>query len=375
MNIDQLLKFGVDQGASAIHLQAETSPQLRIGGLIRNVEGAPVKAEELRTFIASIGPKSVTDDVDRSIAVGSTFSTSIAAGRFRCTAFSQIAGPSLVLRAIPSTIRSVEELNLPRAVREVALANRGLTLVVGPSASGRTTTLAAMVDLINAASYLKIVTIEAPIEYLHANKKAMITQMEVGQHATSFEHGIALALQQDADVIVVGDVRDAPTARRVLEAAESGRKVMAVMTGGISAIQAIGRLISFTPRDEREIAVAQLATALEGVVSQRLAKTRDGKFRPAVELLRGGANVSKSILENRLKDLTYHIEGRQGGMQSLDQHLIELQHAGVISGTETMRLAANPEALAIGLRTLRQATAGPSPDSTKLAGPDQELMP
>ena len=114
MNFEQLLKFGVDQGASAIHLQAEASPQLRIGGLIRNVEGPPVKAEELRAFIASIAPKSVADDLDRSLADGSIFSTSIAAGRFRCTTFSQIGGPGLVLRVVPSTIRSVEELNLPR---------------------------------------------------------------------------------------------------------------------------------------------------------------------------------------------------------------------------------------------------------------------
>ena len=175
-----------------------------------------MKAEELKAFIASIAPKSVADDIDRSLAVGSVFSTSIAAGRFRCTTFSHIGGPGLVLRVIPSTIRSVEELNLPRAVREVALASRGLTLVVGPSGSGKTTTLAAMVDLINGASYQKVVTIEAPVEYLHANKKAMITQMEVGLNASSFEHGLGLALQQDADVIVVGDLRDAVVARMVL---------------------------------------------------------------------------------------------------------------------------------------------------------------
>jgi twitching motility protein PilT len=151
MNFDQLLKFGVDQGASAIHLQADASPQVRIGGLIRNVEGLPVKADELKAFIASIAPKSVSDDIDRSLAAGSIFSTSIAAGRFRCSIFNQISGPGIVLRVIPSTIRNVEELNLPRVVREVALAGRGLTLVVGPSSSGKTTTLAAMVDVINGA--------------------------------------------------------------------------------------------------------------------------------------------------------------------------------------------------------------------------------
>ena len=292
MNFEQLLKFGVDQGASAIHLQAEASPQVRIGGLIRNVEGPPVKAEELRAFIASIGPKSVADDIDRSIAVGSIFSTSIAAGRFRCTTFSQIGGPGLVLRVVPSTIRSVEELNLPRVVREIALTSRGLTLVVGPSGSGKTTTLAAMVDLINGASYQKVVTIEAPVEYLHANKKALITQMEVGLNASSFEHGLGLALQQDADVIVVGDLRDSAVgARMVLGAAEAGRKVLAVSMVAFTPPRRSRRFISFIPPDQREMSVAQLATALDGVIAQRLAKTRDGKFRSAVEVFRGGMEV------------------------------------------------------------------------------------
>jgi twitching motility protein PilT len=374
MNFEQLLKFGVDQGASAIHLQAEASPQLRIAGLIRNVEGPPVKAEELKTFIASIAPKSVGADIDRSLAVGSIFSTSIAPGRFRCSTFTHIGGPSLVLRVIPTTIRSVEELNLPRAVREIVLASRGLTLVVGPSGSGKTTTLAAMVDVINGASYQKIVTIEAPVEYLHANKKAMITQMEVGRNVTSFEHGLSLALQQDPDVIVVGDVRDAAVARLVLGAAEAGRKVLAIMTG-LYAAQAIARFLSLIPPDERETACPQLAALLDGVIAQRLAKTRDGKFRPVVEVFRGGPVSSGPILENRLKDLSYFIEGRQGGMQSLDQHLIELNQSGVISGTETMRLATNPEAVGVGLRALRQADSGAVPAAPDLVGSEPGLQP
>jgi twitching motility protein PilT len=374
MNFEQLLKFGVDQGATAIHLQAEASPQVRIGGLIRNVEGPTVKAEELKAFIASIAPKSVGDDIDRLLTIGRIFSASIAAGRFRCTTFSQIGGPALVLRVVPSTIRGVEELNLPRAVREIALASRGLTLVVGPSGSGKTTTLAAMVDLINGASYQKVVTIEAPVEYLHANKKAMITQMEVGLNAASFEHGVGLALQQDADVIVVGDLRDIAVAQMVLAAVEAGRKVLAVMTG-LYAAQAIARFISLIPQDERETAISQLATALEGVIALRLAKTRDGKLRPAVEVLRAGVDVSKSILENRLKDLSFYIEGRRAGMQSLDQHLIELNQSGIISGTETMRLATNPEVVGVGLRSLRQAATAPVPAAPNLVGSEPDLLP
>jgi twitching motility protein PilT len=355
MNFDQLLKFGVDQGASAIHLQAESSPQLRISGMIRNVEGPPLKADELRTFITSIAPKAVAEDLDRSLARGASFSTSLATGRFRCVTFSHIGGPGLVLRVIPSTIRSVEDLQLPRGVREVALASRGLILVAGPSGSGKTTTLAAMVDLINGASNQKIVTIEAPVEYLHANKKAMITQMEIGLNATSFEHGLTLALQQDADTIVISDMREPEVIRIAVGAAEAGRKVLAAMTG-LTAAQAIARLLSLIVPLEGESAVPRLASTLEGVIAQRLASTRDGKSRAAVEVLRGGLVTAKAIQENRLRDLTYLLEGRQGGMQSLDQHLIELHQSGLISGTEAMRLASNPEAVGAGLRTLRQAS-------------------
>jgi twitching motility protein PilT len=369
MNFEQLIKFAVDQGASAIHLQAEASPQVRIGGLIRNVEASPLHADELKAFIASIAPKPLGDDIDRSLATGSIFSASLAPGRFRCTIFNQISGPSLVLRVIPSTIRSIEELNLPRAVREIALASRGLILLVGPNGSGKSTTLAAMVDVLNGASSQKIVTIEDPVEFLHANKKAMITQLEVGRNVTSFEHGLALALRQDADVIVVSDLRDPEVAPMLLAAAETGQKVLAVMTG-LHAIPAIARFISLIPPDQRETALSQMATSLGGVIAQQLARTRDGKFRPVVEVFRGGAGMSQAILDNRLQDLKHQMAGRQGGMQSLDQHLIELNQSGVISGTETMRLATNPEAVGMGLRALRQANPGPVAAAPNLVGSD-----
>jgi twitching motility protein PilT len=359
MNFEQLLKFGVDQGASGIHLQAESAPQLRIGGLIRGIEGALVKSEELRAFIASIAPKRAEDDIDRLLTDGSVFSTSLAAGRFRCTTFSQIGGPGLVLRVIPPKIRSIEELGLPPAIRDIALASRGLILVAGPGGSGKTTTLAAMVDLINGASSQKVVTIEAPVEYLHANRKAMITQIEVGQNASTFEHGLGLALKQDADVIVVGELSDPMVARVVLAAAESGCKILAAMTG-LSTVQAVTQFVSLIAHEEKETALSRLAAVLEGVIAQQLAKTRDGKSRAAVEIFRGGVNTTRSIVEGRIKDLNFLIESRQGGMQSLDQHLLELHQAGLISGTETMRLANNPEAVGVGLRAARQASAAAS---------------
>jgi twitching motility protein PilT len=372
MNLEQLLKFGVDQGASSIHLLAGSAPQLRIGGLIRGVEGVAVKGEELKAFIAAIAPKRIADDIDGSLAAGAVFSAAPAASRFRSSLFSHIGGPGLVLRVIPPRIPSIEELNLPRSVRDVALASRGLILVVGPSGSGRTTTLAAMIDVINGASYHKVVTIEAPVEYVHANKKAMITQMEVGQNASSFEHGLGLALQQDADVIVVGELGDATVASMVIEAVEGGRKVLASMLGN-STVQAVTHLISLVSKGDREAALPRVASALEGVITQQLAKTRDGKLRAAVEVFRGGLNTTRPILENRIKDLNFFIESRQSGMQTLDQHLLELHQAGIISGTETMRLANNPEAVGTGLRALRQAAAASSAQTTGPVSADPGL--
>jgi twitching motility protein PilT len=374
MNFEQLLKFGVEQGASAIHLQAEATPQLRIGGMIRNVEGPRLNAEELKTFITSLAPKAVAGDLDRSLRDGAVFSSSTAAGRFRCTAFTQIGGPGIVLRVVPSTIRGVDELNLPRAVRDLALSSKGLVVVAGPAASGRTATLAAMVDMINGASHKRIVTIEAPVEYLFAGKKAIVTQMEVGLNVGSFEHGLRLAMSQDADVIVIGQLSEPGLVPMALEAAESGRKVLAV-TSGLYVIPTLGRLIAQVPLEERTVAVSRLANALEGVIAQQLARTRDGGLRPAVEVLRGGVNTSRAIAENRLKDLNFIMEGRQGGMQSLDQHLLELHQSGVISGTETMRLANNPEAVATGLRALRQASTASTPPAAELVAADQELLP
>jgi twitching motility protein PilT len=314
-----------------------------------------LKSEDLQAFLTSIAPGPSSADQDRSIAAGSAFSAPIGGvGRFRCAAYSQVGGPGLVLKVIPAKVPTLEELQLPPAVRQVALGGGGLTLVVGPGGCGRTTTLAAMVDLINETNYQKIVTVEAPVEYVHGKKKSLVAQMEVGLNAASFEQGFALALQQDADVIVIGDLRDGAVARMALGAAEAGKKVLAVMTAP-DAASALARLLALAPHDGRDVAAAQLAGSLQGVIAQRLARTRDGKLRPAVEILRGGLNISKSIREGRFKDLSYLIAGRQGGMQTLDQHLVELHHAGVISGTETMRLANDPEFVGEKLRALKQA--------------------
>ena len=234
-------------------------------------------------------------------------------------------------------------------LRDITLSLRGMTLLTGTTGSGKSTTLAAMVDLLNNSYRCKIITIEDPVEYVHTNQKAMISQLEVGQDTPAFEQGLRQALRQDPDVILVGELRDSETMRMALRAADTGHQVFATVHSS-NAAQTIERILAMVPPEERAIATSQLAGSLEAVISQRLAVTRDGSRRPAMEILRGGPVTSKYIMENRLSDLSDFIGSREGGMQRFDQHLLDLYHEKVISGTEAMRLATNPEAVALGMR-------------------------
>jgi twitching motility protein PilT len=353
MNFDQLVRFAVEQGASDLHLQTGASPLLRINGQIRAVESPPVENEELRQFILSLRRGLTADKLDEALFTGLDFSYLIPnVARFRCNIYSQMATPALVMRVIALKVRTLDELNLPAALRDVALSMRGLTLVTGTTGSGKSTTLAAMVDLINNTYRCKIITIEDPIEYLHANQKAMVSQLELGQDTPSFEQGLRQALREDPDVIMVGELRDSESMRMALRAADTGHQVFSTVHS-TNAPQTIERILALIPPEERSIATSQLASSLLAVISQRLAVTRDGKRRAAMEILRGGPVTSKYILENRLGELNDYMATRESGMQRFDQHLLDLYHQKIISGTEALRLASNPEAVALGMRGIR----------------------
>jgi twitching motility protein PilT len=350
MNFDQLIRFAVEQGASDLHFQTGASPLLRIGGLIRAVESPPVSADELRQFILSIKPGVTDQTLPAMMVQGLDFSHEVPGlCRFRCNVYSHLGTPAMVMRVVRLQVRSMEELQLPAVLHDIALSLRGLTLVTGTTGSGKTTTLAAMIDLINKSFRCKIITIEDPIEYIHTNHKAMISQLEVGNDTPSFEHGLRQALRQDPDVILVGEVRDSETMRMALRAADTGHQVFTTVHSS-NASQTIERILAMVPPEERSIATSQLAGALQAVISQRLAVTRDGNRRPAMEILRGGPVTSKFILENRLGELSDYIGTREIGMQRFDQHLVDLYNQKIISGTEALRLATNPEAVALGLR-------------------------
>src|SRR5262245_16972006 len=350
MNFDQLIRFAVEQNASDVHLQTGAAPLLRINGLIRSVESPPVSEAELRQFIIALKPKLTLDQLEAEMVPGLDFSYAIpGVSRFRCNVYSHLGTPAMVLRVIKLKIRTIEELQLPPVLRDIALSHRGMTLLTGTTGSGKSTTLAAMIDLINNTYRCKIITIEDPIEYLQTNQKALISQLEVGQDTPSFEHGLRQALRQDPDVVLVGERRDSETMKMALRAADTGHQVFATVHSS-NAAQTIERILAMVPPEERKIATSQLAGSLEAVISQRLAATLDGSRRPAMEILRGGPVTSKYIMENRLGELSDYIGSREGGMQRFDQHLLDLYKQKVLSGTEAMRLATNPEAIALGLR-------------------------
>ena len=356
IDLQKLLKFAADKGASDVHIQALAAPMVRISGQMRALkDDEALTREETLDFIASIAPESLKDDLEAAIVRGLDFSYSIPdLCRFRCSAYRHLGQPGIVMRVIGSDIPSIEALNLPKVIHDIALSRRGLTLLTGTTGSGKSTTLAAMIDLINNTYQTKIITVEDPIEYVHTNRKALISQLEVGLDTPSFSHAIRQSLRQDPDVILVGELRDVESLRIALQAADTGHQVFSTVHSS-NATQSVERIIAMFPPAEHKLLLSQLAGSIEAIISQRLLATLQDERRPAVEILRGTPVAEKFILENRLLELADYVETGEAGMQSFDQHILKLCQEGVISGTEAMRCSSRPEALAMAMRGIKTA--------------------
>ena len=359
MDIDKLLGRMAELEASDLHIQAGSRVMFRIHGELAPAKAPPLTPDQVRDVIQAVCPKHLWQDVEQGKAADFAYHLSDKF-RFRVGVYHQRGAMGAVFRILPLDIPSVDALGLPAVLLQIADTERGLVLVTGTTGSGKSTTLAAMIDYINQRKKRKIITIEDPIEFWHGDKSSLISQIELGADTPSFSEALRRALRQDPDVILVGELRDLQSMRTALTAADTGHLVFSTIHT-TNASQTVERLIAMFPEAERPLLLAQLSANLAAVISMRLARRADGKGRvPVVEILRGNPTVRKLIAEGRYHTLPQAIASRESGMQMFDQAVVDLYNQELITGTETMRLASNPEAVAMALRgiTSRDTSAG-----------------
>ncbi len=346
MDINDLLKKAYALEASDLHIKVGSPPIVRIYGeltpLTTEKKISQEDAMKIASFVMSPGNAEIfkkKNDIDLAYSIPGL-------GRFRCNIFMQRGTIGLVFRVIPMRIPTLEELNLPDIIRKISMEQRGLVLVTGTTGSGKSTTLAAMIDMINTSRTEHVMTIEDPIEYLHRDKKSIVNQREVGSDTESFGKALRQALRQDPDVILVGEMRDFETIQTSLVAAETGHLVFSTLHT-IDAAETVNRIIAVFPPYQHKQVRMQLSSVLKAIISMRLVPKADGKGRvPAVEVLIATATIKDCILDpDKTKSINDVIE--QGaihyGMQSFDQSLFSLYKSGLITYEEALRRATNPD--------------------------------
>ncbi|MDO5073988.1 twitching motility/pilus retraction protein [Neisseria animaloris] len=340
MQITDLLAFGVKNKASDLHLSSDLPPMIRVHGDVRRINLPEMGSDEVGNMITSVMNDYQRKVYQQNLEVDFSFELPNVA-RFRVNAFTTNRGPAAVFRTIPSNVLTLEDLKAPRIFQKIADNPRGLVLVTGPTGSGKSTTLAAMINYINDTQPAHILTIEDPIEFVHESRKSLINQRELHQHTHSFANALKSALREDPDVILVGEMRDPETIGLALTAAETGHLVFGTLhTTG--AAKTVDRIVDVFPAGEKEMVRSMLSESLRAVISQTLLKTRDGNSRVAAhEILVSTAAVRNLIRENKIAQINSALQtGQAHGMQTLDQALQNLVRQGVIS-PETARSKAH----------------------------------
>lgn len=342
MDITELLAFGVKNGASDLHLSAGLPPMIRVDGDVRRINVPPMEHKDVHRLVYDIMNDKQRKDFEEYLETDFSFEIKGLA-RFRVNAFNHNRGAGAVFRTIPSKILTLEELNCPPIFKEISDNPRGLALVTGPTGSGKSTTLAAMIDYVNDNHHGHILTLEDPIEFVHESKKCLINQREIHRDSLGFNEALRSALREDPDVILVGEMRDLETIRLALEAAETGHMVFGTLHTS-SAAKTIDRIVDVFPAAEKDMVRSMLSESLRAVISQTLMKKVGGGRVAAHEIMIGIPAIRNLIRENKIAQMYSAIQtGQQYGMQTLDQNLKQLMEKGVVSKQEARSKAANKD--------------------------------
>ncbi len=344
MDIGELLAFGVKNGASDLHLSAGLPPMIRVDGDVRRINVPALEHKVVHDLVYDIMNDKQRKDYEEFLETDFSFEVPKLA-RFRVNAFNHNRGSGAVFRTIPSEILSLEDLNAPASFKDIADTPRGVVLVTGPTGSGKSTTLAAMVNHKNESEYGHILTVEDPIEFVHQSKKCLINQREVHRDTLGFNEALRSALREDPDVILVGEMRDLETIRLALSAAETGHLVFGTLHTS-SAAKTIDRIVDVFPAAEKDMIRAMLSESLKAVISQTLLKKIGGGRVAAHEIMIGTPAIRNLIRENKIAQMYSAIQtGQQHGMQTLDQNLQQIVRAGLVSKQAAQLKAANKDSI------------------------------
>jgi twitching motility protein PilT len=342
MDITELLAFSAKQGASDLHLSAEMPPMIRVDGDVRRINLPALDHKEVHSLVYEIMNDKQRKDFEEFLETDFSFEVPGVA-RFRVNAFNHNRGAGAVFRTIPSKILSMDDLGMGQIFKDLAMTPRGLVLVTGPTGSGKSTTLAAMVDYINDTKYDHILTVEDPIEFVHESKKSLINQREVHRDTLGFNEALRSALREDPDVILVGELRDLETIRLALSAAETGHVVFGTLHTS-SAAKTIDRIVDVFPAEEKSMVRSMLSESLQGVVSQTLLKKNGGGRIAAHEIMIGTPAIRNLIREAKIAQMYSAIQtGGSLGMQTMDQCLQTMLSKGLISREVARDKAKMPE--------------------------------
>ena len=342
MEIGELLGFGVKNGASDLHLSAGLPPMIRVDGEMRRIEVPGLEHAAVLRLIHSVMNDAQRKDYDARLETDFSFEISELA-RFRVNAFNHHRGAGAVFRTIPSRVLSLDALQAPAIFRDIADTPRGMVLVTGPTGSGKSTTLAAMIDHKNESGHGHILTIEDPIEFVHQSKQCLVSQREVHRHTLGINQALRSALREDPDIILVGEMRDLETIRLALSAAETGHLVFGTLHTS-SAAKTMDRIVDVFPGVEKDMVRAMLSESLAAVISQTLLGKKGGGRVAAHEIMIGTPAIRNLIRENRVAQIYSAIQtGQQHGMRTLDQDLAALVRQGVVSRDAARQAAVNKD--------------------------------